>query len=43
MTIKKDTLRWFASLAIVLVLYLVLILAIPFVKNAVYWLILFLN
>lgn len=38
MTIKKDTLRWFASLAIVLVLYLVLILAIPFVKNAVYWL-----
>lgn len=38
MTFKKDILRWFASLAIVLVLYLVLILAIPFVKNAVYWL-----
>lgn len=38
MTFKKDTLRWFTSLAIVLVLYLVLILAIPFVKNAVYWL-----
>ena len=38
MPFKKDALRWFLSLAIVLVLYLVLILAIPFVKNAVYWL-----
>ena len=38
MPFKKDTLRWFLSLAIVLALYLVLILVIPFVKNAAYWL-----
>ena len=38
MPFKKDALRWFLSLAIVLALYLVLILVIPFVKNAAYWL-----
>ena len=38
MPFKKDALRWFLSLAIVLALYLVLILGIPFVKNAAYWL-----
>lgn len=38
MTFKKDTLRWFLSLGIVLVLYLLLVFLIPFARTGVYWL-----